>query len=88
MLDSMCAGDTGRCLQRQDVDDGRLLSSGAYWTLQASMRGPVQKDDEFADITAAVLASAVCRTDRNVHVIRKRASSSINIIVFINDSAW
>jgi len=48
----------------------------------------VQKDDEFGDTTAAVLASDVCGTESNIDVIRKHASSGVNLIVFNNDSTW
>ena len=48
----------------------------------------VQKDDDFGDTTAAVLASAVCGTESNLDVTRKHASSDVNLMVFKNDSTW
>ena len=77
-----------------DVYKGRLSTMAACCILEHTGHSwhqcvdPVQKDDECTDITATVLASAVRRTERNINIIRKHTSSSINLIVFNHDSTW
>ena len=77
-----------------DVYKGRLSTMAAGCLLEHTGHSwhqcvdPVQKNDECTDITATVLASVVRRTERNINIIRKHTSSSINLIVFNHDSTW